>query len=71
MDSVNMALTIHAVYHYVIESFGDLAAEEKVFWCFFFFLFCLFTCVLTSFSCTQELPGEDLNFPLLTGDSDP
>jgi len=34
LDSLHLALTIHAVYHYLIDSFGNLAAEEVIFWSF-------------------------------------
>ncbi|CAA7262348.1 unnamed protein product [Cyclocybe aegerita] len=34
LDTIHLGLTIHAVYHYVITEFGNLAAQQFVVWSF-------------------------------------
>lgn len=33
MDAFHLSLTIHIVYHYLIDSFGDVAALLVIVWC--------------------------------------
>ncbi|KAF8147700.1 hypothetical protein B0H34DRAFT_803304 [Crassisporium funariophilum] len=34
LDTIHLALTVHAMYHYLIDEFGDLAAQQLIVWSF-------------------------------------